>query len=451
MSEIRREEALSEAETPQAPTRHKGPRPTKEQLEWADAELGVLIHYDVQVFEPGYEWRGQWGYQPSPSVFNPTELDTDQWIRTAKAAGANYAVLVAKHCSGFSLWPTEAHGYSVKSTPWRDGRGDIVGDFIQSCRKYGVRPGLYYSVSANAHFGVDNPGLVKSGDAEEQRRYNDMVIRQVTELWSNYGELFEIWFDGGTLPPEQGGPDVRSVLQRLQPQAVCFQGPKEFPSLLRWIGNEDGVAPHPCWSTTDIVTDHAGHAECPLFGNGNPDGAVWAPAEADMPNRKPNQWFWAPDEDHLLYPVEELTECYMNSVGCNTNLLIGMVIDNRGLVPDVDVKQFTAFGEEIRNRFGHAVAETSGSGAETVLKLAEPTAIDAVIAMEEIAEGERIRGYVIEAWVNGEWRLLCSGISIGHKRIERFRPVLAEKVRLTVTQSVDTPLIRKFAAYRQGT
>ena len=177
--------------------------PSKAQLKWADAEIGAMYHFDLQVFEPAYKWRENWNYHPDLSIFNPKELDTDQWLLAAKAAGATYAVLVAKHCSGFSLWPTNAHPYSVKNTPWRNGQGDIVKDFIASCKKYGIKPGIYASASANAYFKVENPGLVISGNAEEQEKYKEVVKTQLTELWSQYGKLFEVWFDGGVLPPRK--------------------------------------------------------------------------------------------------------------------------------------------------------------------------------------------------------------------------------------------------------
>ncbi|UVI29356.1 alpha-L-fucosidase [Paenibacillus spongiae] len=421
--------------------------PTKQQLEWTDAEIGVIIHFDVQVFEPGYsDWRRQWGYTPSPSVFNPTALDTDQWIRTAKAAGAKYAVLVAKHCSGFSLWPTRAHSYSVSSSPWRDGQGDIVRDFIDSCTKYDVRPGLYYSTSANAYYQVDNPGLVVSGRSDEQEAYNAAVIQQVTELWSNYGKLFEIWFDGGTLPPEQGGPDVISVLAKLQPEAVCFQGPRGTPSLIRWVGNEEGYASYPCWSTTDEMKAATDHGACPIYGSGNPEGAVWAPAEADMPNRR-DQWFWYEGEEHLLHPVDKLVECYYDSVGRNANLLLGMVIDNRGLVPEADVKQFTEFGEEIARRFCGIRGEITGEGHELILDLLSPSTVNQVVIMEDLSKGERIREYRIDGLAGGEWKTLCEGISVGHKRIECIDSVLVSQIRLTITRSFGMPHIRTLAAF----
>jgi len=178
--------------------------PSKAQLNWADSEIGVLIHFDMPVFEPEYDFRKDWNYHPDLSIFNPKELDTDQWIKAAKSAGATYAVLVAKHCSGFSLWPTKAHPYSIKNTSWRNGQGDIVKDFIASCRKYGLKPGIYASTTANGYLKVDNPGKVVSGNPDEQRKYNEIVKMQLTELWSEYGPLSEVWFDGGVLPPEKG-------------------------------------------------------------------------------------------------------------------------------------------------------------------------------------------------------------------------------------------------------
>jgi alpha-L-fucosidase len=294
---------------------------------------------------------------------------------------------------------------------------------------------------------VDNPGKVLSGDPEEQKRYNEIVIQQLTEIWSNYGKLLEIWFDGGVLPPEQGGPDIPALLWKLQPQAVVFQGPKGTPSLLRWVGNERGEAPYPCWSTTNMKTGNiTGGAECPEAGAGDPGGAIWAPAESDMPNRN-HRWFWVEGEDHLLYSVNELVERYYLSVGRNTNLLLGMVIDDRGLVPDADVKQFTEFGAEVRRRFSRNLAEVSGEGDEVILNLGQPTMVDSVITMEDIDKGERVREYVIDGLVDGEWTEICKGISIGHKRINCFEPVEVSKVKLRCTKSVAMPIIRRLAVY----
>lgn len=196
--------------------------PNARQLAWADAEVGVLIHFDMPVYQPDYNFR-KWGTHPDASIFNPTELNTDQWLETAHKLGAQYAVLVAKHCSGFSLWPTEAHDYSIKQSPWKNGEGDIVADFIASCKKYNIKPGIYASTTANGYLYVDNPGVVQEGGPVTQEEYNKIVTQQLTELWSNYGELFEIWFDGGVLSKDQGGADVLSLVQKLQPNAIAFQ------------------------------------------------------------------------------------------------------------------------------------------------------------------------------------------------------------------------------------
>lgn len=428
-------------------------KPTLSQLKWSDCELGVIIHYDITVFEPEYEFRRDRGYHPSTSIFNPSQLNTDQWIETAKDAGAKYAILVAKHCTGFCLWPTKAHEYSVKHTPWRSGNGDIVADFINSCKKYDIKPGLYYSVSCNAYFGVDNPGKVLSNNKEDQENYNKMVIEQVTELWTSYGDMFEIWFDGGVISPEEGGPDIEALLNKYQPQAVCFQGPSSFPSLLRWVGNEEGLAPETCWSTTSLNNGNfAGDVKFPEVGIGDPDGMIWAPAETDMPNRNFDAfgggWFWREEEERYLHSVDHLVDCYYNSVGRNTNLLIGMVIDNRGLVPDADVEQFKEFGQEVSKRIDRADKfSTSGKGNELLLDFKVDTEINHICIMENIINGESIREFIVEGYNGEKWVTLCSGQSIGHKRIERINRVKINKARIKVLKSTSEANIITFSAW----
>ena len=424
--------------------------PSARQIEWADAEVGVLIHFDINVFEPSYNWRQAWGYHPDPKIFNPAELDTDQWIKAAKDAGATYAVLVAKHCTGFSLWPTKAHDYSVASSPWRNGKGDIVADFMASCKKYGIKPGIYASAAANGYFKVDNPGLVITGDSMAQKAYNKVVETQLTELWSNYGDLFEIWFDGGVLPKSKGGPDIVPILQKKQPDAIVFQGPYGTKNLIRWVGNEEGLAAYPCWATADSTTKADGTVVVEGL-HGNPSAPIWCPGEADAPLRKNSSWeggwFWKKGQDHMINSREEMMHKYYHSVGRNTNLLIGMVVDTRGLVPDTDVKALKAFGEEIKRRFGTSLAETHAEGSEVVLNFDAPAKINHVVIMEEIAHGERIRKYKVEGMVNGAWKLLAEGESVGHKRIQQFEPAEVSRLRLIIPLSTDTPEIKKLAAY----
>lgn len=423
--------------------------PDKVQREWANAEIGVIIHFDMPVFRPEYIWRN-FGTHPDPSVFNPTQLDTDQWIEAAKKLGAKYAVLVAKHCSGFSLWPTEAHEYSVKHSPWKDGKGDIVGDFVKSCRKYGLKPGIYASTTANGYLRVDNPGLVQKGSPLTQAEYNGIVVKQLTELWSNYGRLFEIWFDGGVLAIDKGGADILTLVKKLQPQAVAFQGPFGHPNLVRWVGNEEGVAPYPCWATADSTTNADGTVVVNGL-NGNPMAPYWCPGESDFTLRKNDSfqggWFWHEGDDDKLFSVEQLMYKYETSVGRNTNMLLGIVIDNRGLVPDADVRRLEEFGNAIRAKYSSPVAKTSGTGNEFVLKLKHPVAVDRIVIEEDISQGERVLEYKVEGLSDGAWIDVCKGSCIGHKRIETFAPITVESLKLTVVKSKAKARIKVFEAF----
>ena len=424
--------------------------PTDAQLKWADAEIGVLIHFDMPVFEPSYDFRNDWSYHPSLSIFNPTQLDTDQWIKASKAAGATYAILVAKHCSGFSLWPTSAHAYSVKNTPWRNGQGDIVKDFIASCTKYGLRPGIYASTSANGYLQVDNPGKVVSGNEEEQHKYNEVVRTQLTELWSNYGKLFEVWFDGGVLPPEKGGFDVLSMLKDKQPEAIAFQGPYGHDHNIRWVGNEEGVAPYPCWSVADSTTSSSGVVEIKGL-NGNPRGLFWCPGESDFPLRLNSSfqggWFWHKNEDEQLRSIDELVDKHSKSVGRNTNMLLGVVVDDRGLVPDVDVKRLEEFGEVISAKYAHPIARKTNQGKSVHITFDIPQYVSRIVMMEDISKGERIREYTLYGKEKGVWKLINKGTSVGHKRIEVVEGVF-EAVKLDVINSDGKVFIKELACFQ---
>lgn len=426
--------------------------PSPLQKGWAEAEIGVLIHFDMPVFVPDYNWR-QWGTHPDASAFNPTQLDTDQWLETAQKLGATYAVLVAKHCSGFSLWPTEAHEYSIKNSPYKNGEGDIVGEFIASCKKYGIRPGIYASTTANGYLHVDNPGLVQHGSPITQEEYVKVVDKQLTELWSNYGELFEIWFDGGVLDQKRGGANVLELVQQLQPNAIAFQGPYGHKNLIRWVGNEEGVAPYPCWATTDSTTNADGTTVIDGL-NGDPFAAFWCPGEADFTLRWNNSfqggWFWHAGEDDKIFTVDELMDKYVTSVGRNTNMLLGMVIDDRGLVPDTDVARIEAWGKEIKRKFSSPFMSTSGQGYCYTFHFDSPVEIDRAVIQEDIAQGERSLSYTLQSLnEEGYWEDLTGGSCIGHKRIEQFDPVSVKGIRLVITEAKATPQIRNFAVYRK--
>jgi len=421
--------------------------PTPEQLAWQDLELGMFFHFDIITYAPEWNFR-TWTNHPDPSLYNPTRLDTDQWMAAAKALGARYAVFVAKHCSGFLHWQTDLYPYGVRQSPWRGGKGDLVADFVDACHRHGIRPGLYASVSANGYLEVDNPGRVhrgQGGDPDAQARYARTCEQMLTELWSRYGELTEIWFDGGALPPDQGGPDLIPILHKHQPHAMVFQGPA---ATIRWIGNEKGVAGYPCWATVPSID--AAHLDPDARAHGDPDGAAWLPGECDVPVRN-HEWFWTPDGERKLYPLDELLDMYYRSVGRNCNMLLNANPGPDGLVPEADLARYAELGRELRRRFPAPVAETHGEGAVLELPLPQPQRLDHVVLMEDIAGGERIRSYLVEGLApGGSWRELCTGISVGHKRIHAVEPIEVARLRLRVTQSVAPPRVRSLAAYRRA-
>ena len=421
--------------------------PTPAQQQWHDMELGMFFHFDIPIYQQGWNWRS-WKDLPDPDLYQPGKLDTDQWMEAAKAMGAKYAVFVAKHCSGFCQWQTDLYPYGVRQSSWRGGEGDVVDDFVRSCAKYGIRPGLYASVSANGYLEVDNPGLVnrgRGGDPKKQAEYVRICEQMASELWSRYGELFEIWFDGGAIPVEQGGPNLIPILEEHQPNAIVFQGPPGTPNMIRCVGNERGVAPYPCWSTTDAGTAEGGTEEKKF--DGDPAGRLWIPGECDVPIRN-HDWFWAPGHEDRLYPLSELMEMYYCSVGRNCNLLLNANPDPDGLVPDADFQRYVEFGREIQRRFATPVASTHGEGASVELDLGRAQRANHVAIMEDITCGERVLEYVVEALVGPDrWQAVCSGQSIGHKRIERFETVETRTIRLRVTDSKAPPQIRQLAAY----
>jgi alpha-L-fucosidase len=423
--------------------------PNKIQSAWMDAEIGVMFHFDMPTFKPDYKFR-QWGTHPDATVFNPSEMNTDQWIETAQKLGAKYAVLVAKHCSGFSLWPTEAHDYSVRYSSWRDGKGDVVADFIASCKKYGVKPGIYASTTANGYLCVDNPGIVQPGSPVTQEEYNRIVERQLTELWSNYGELFEIWFDGGILSKKRGGANVLALVEKLQPDAIAFQGPYGHPNLIRWVGNEKGVAPYPCWATVDSTTGADGTVVIDGL-NGNPFAPHWCPGESDFTLRWNSSfqggWFWTAGQDSMMFTVDELMEKYITSVGRNTNMLLGVVIDDRGLIPDADVRQIELFGKEIKKQYGTPLLQTSGTGTEYIIRPKKPVAINRTVICEDIEKGERVLEYSVKGKQGDKWIELSAGTNIGHKHIDKFPPQSVSEIKLIITSCKAKPHIKSFALY----
>ena len=422
--------------------------PSPSQVKWADAEVGVLIHYGLWVYKSSDE-----GSATPLSAFNPSKLSTDQWVKAAKSAGATYAVLTVKHGPGFCFWPTKVPGYDyhIGNTPYKGGKGDVARDFVNSCKKYGIKPGFYYCIGNNSNHYLRGKNIPTK---EELEKYNQLEYQHLTELWNNYGKLFEIWFDGGVVEDKKAEVAVRisELLKKYQPEAITFQGPVDYENNIRWSGNEDGRGAYPNWSRADQATSPDGNLiSIPKNGGGNPDGKYWAPAEADMANRKNSGWGWYAskdyDEKHPPYSSDELLEHYYNSTGRNANLMIGMAIDSSGSFPESNARIFEEFGNKLKQRLQSTVGSVSGKGNSVTIKLPKAQDINQIEIREDITKGERIRSYVVEAFLGGNWKLLCDGSSVSHKRIQLFDKVKVSEVRLTITKSEGEPIIKKFAVF----
>ena len=314
--------------------------PSQDVLYWTQREVGAFFSFNMITMVPDITDTGYFclhpgrsaTWLPSPDTFNPDKLDLDQWLQAAVAMGAKYAVLTAQHCSGFSMWPTDVYDdtgfeytYSTRYSSFRDGSYDVVKDFITACAKYDIRPGIYYGLNENYYLNVAD-GLVMNtslvpGQAEvTQDLYGLIVLAQMKELWSNYGELSEIWFDGGCSVPE-----IRDVIDDFlfstQPHAVYYNGcPTKHHNAIRWVGTESGLPQYPIWSTS---------VDCGP-GVGSPDGAYFCPAESDTTLQENDQWFWKPG-----FPIRNLTELqdvYYHTVGQNTNLLLNAAANSSGLI-----------------------------------------------------------------------------------------------------------------------
>ena len=434
------------------------PVPAPHQLKWHEAEMGVVFHYDLHVFDGLVYGQGNNRINPVEdyNIFNPTQLDTDQWIQAAKAAGAKFAVLTATHETGFGLWQSDVNPYCLKAVKWRDGKGDIVRDFVNSCRKYGIQPGIYIGIRWNSLLGIHNFKAEGDGEFARNRQawYKRLCEKMVTELCTRYGDLFMIWFDGGADDPKGLGPDVEPIVTKYQPECLFYHNVNRAD--FRWGGSESGTVGYPCWSSFPYPYSHSNanegvrnHNE--LLAHGDADGRYWVPAMADTPLRGYNgrhEWFWEPgDDDKAVYPLENLMDMYEKSVGRNATLIVGLTPNPNGVIPEGDVKRLKEWGEEIARRFGTPLALTSGKAKKLSLDLKGKQKVNYYILQEDITLGERIRAYRVEARTGGKWVTVAKGISVGHKRIERFGPVEATAFRVVVEQCTDTPQIRNFSVY----
>lgn len=413
------------------------PRPSRPQLQWQQDELAMFLHFGVNTFTDR-----EWGDgTESPSIFAPNQLDARQWARAAKAGGFRAMILTAKHHDGFCLWPTRTTTHSVAASPFRNGSGDVVREMIDACKAEGLRAGLYLSP-----WDRNNPVY---GDSQ---RYNDLYCDQLTELLTRYGKIAEVWFDGANGEGPNGKrqvydwPRVWGLVRKLQPDAVMFSdaGPD-----VRWCGNENGSGGETNWSTVNpsIVTYPGidGPGITKALQNGHADGTVWRPAEADTSIRK--GWFYHAAEDATVRSVDNLYDLYFKSVGRNAKLLLNVPPTRAGLLHETDVAHLAQFRTRLDALRASAVAQNvksswralAGNGAESMLEFSAPQTISAFRLSEDIAQGQFVARWSLQAADDADWRTISRGTTIGYARMERVEPFKARRVRLVVEEAVAPP------------
>ena len=415
-------------------------KPSPQQVAWQDMEFGVLIHFSTNTF-----LDREWGDGTAdPSIFNPTEFNPDQWMKAIRDSGAKYVVLVAKHHDGFCLWPTEQTNYSVKSSPWKGGKGDVVGDVARAAHKYGLKFGVYLS-----------PWDRHEPRYKDSASYDEYYLAELSELAQNYGDLVEFWLDGaGSAGHVYDFKKIIETLRTYQPNTLVFADTGLFEyGDIRWVGTESGRVPYENWN----VIDRHGYLR-------------WRPVEADTPLRN-YHWFWHPNDEASLKSLDELLTTYDETVGHGAQLMLGLAPDRRGLLPDSDVARLEDFGKAIRERNAHnlalqhtpASAEVSaaldgspdtfwnapaGSHHSTLeVSFPKPVIFNRTLTMEWLNDGQRIQKYSIDVWTGKGWKAVAGAEAIGHKKIDQFPLVTASRIRLNILSSTDAAAIREFQIY----
>lgn len=427
--------------------------PSPQQLSWQQMELTAFLHFGVNTFT-GREWGDG---KEDPSVFNPVELDAEQWVRTLKECGFKMVILTAKHHDGFCLWPTKTTSHSVASSPWKDGKGDVVRELRNACAKYDMKFGVYLSPwDRNASCYGDSPA------------YNKFFIEQLTELLSNYGEVHEVWFDGANGEGPNGKKQeydwdaFRSTIQRLQPKAVmAIMGDD-----VRWVGNERGFGRETEWSATVLTPGSYARSK---VNNGrfnineqaedlgsrsmlkDATEMFWYPSEVDVSIRP--GWFWHEEENSKVKSLKELSDIYFQSVGYNSVLLLNIPPDRRGLLNEADVNRLREFSAYLRQVFSDNkiqdgnVSWTASPGECRSFSVRPGSVLNVVQVQEDISKGQRVEKFTVDAFINGQWRFLDEGTTVGYKRMLRFPEIHADSLRVRIDSSRLSANIMNVSAY----
>ena len=466
------------------PPKPYGAVPTGRQLKWHELEFYGFLHFTINTFTDK-----EWGYgDESPDIFNPTVFDADQIVSTAKMAGMKGLILTCKHHDGFCLWPSEFTEHSVKNSPWKDGKGDIVREIADACLKHGLKFGVYLSPWDRNYPDYGRP------------EYITYYRSQLRELLTEYGSVFEVWFDGanGGTGYYGGAREDRQIdrstyydwentwnlIRELQPDACLFSdvGPD-----IRWIGNERGIAGDPCWATyTPSAKDgeikaSPGNTRYKEGTNGHRNGKYWMPAEADVSIRP--GWFYHSSQDSLVRSAENLIDLYYASIGKGTSFLLNLPPDRRGIIHENDVQVLKKFRTVLDATFNTDLAvgakaissnirgknkifsaenlldhnsdtywstDDSITSPEIELILSKPATFNVVSLREYLPLGQRVDTWALDRWENNKWIEFASGEAIGNRRLWRGEYITTDRVRLRLYGPV-CPAISEFALYAEPT
>lgn len=468
--------ASSQSANPPAPF---GPLPSLRQLRWHELEFYGFVHFTINTFTDK-----EWGYgDESPALFNPTDFDAEQIVRTAKAAGMRGLILTCKHHDGFCLWPSRYTEHSVKHSPWKGGHGDVVREMADACRKHGLKFGIYLSPWDRHHKDYGRAA------------YLTYFRNQLRELLTGYGPVFEVFLDGANGGDGfYGGareqrridretyydwPTTWQMVRTLQPDACLFSdaGPD-----VRWVGNERGMAGETCWATSNRAEFVPGRADEARLNRGDRPGTHWVPAECDVSIRP--GWFYHAQEDSRVRTAQNLVELYYASVGRGASLLLNLPPDRRGRIPEADARSLSEFRRTLDATFAKDLAQGAIVNAsnirgnasdprflpsnvmdgkrdtywatddsiktpELVLDFGRNITFNVVRLREYLPLGQRIDAFALDAWQDGQWMEFASGTSIGNCRLVRGKSMTTAKIRLRITQASACPAIAELAIFAE--
>ncbi len=412
------------------------PLPSNPQLEWSKMDFYLFVHFGPNTFTDL-----EWGKGSEPEdVFNPTQLDCGQWCRIAKAAGAKGIIITAKHHDGFCLWPSKYSMHTVAQSKWKNGKGDVLRELSDSCKKYGLKMGVYLSPWDRNHplYGTE--------------KYNDVFINMMKEVVSNYGSFFEFWWDGANGEGPNGKKQVynwhqfEQTMRTIAPNTVVFS---DIGPGIRWVGNENGVAGDPNWNLLDTAGFMRGAGAPPndTLNHGNVNGRNWIPAECDVSIRP--GWFYHKEEDDKVKTPEQLFQLYLKSVGRGANLLLNVPPDRRGLINEHDSAALVGFKNLREESFGNPVADKKFASAASVYKidLHQTKKINCIVLKEDIASGQKIKSFTIELQLKNKTINKLQATTVGKKRILTFPASEANAFIIKIDEAKATPLLSEVSAF----